>query len=135
MQIEESDKQRPVSQKQVRKVATIISLTRGTQTLEFILHLWTKYAGLKKTTHTDQKAGVSQCLVPPTLIFQTCFQRETEFCMETERGLCGLYISQSPHSIYTHSSPPACACRLPVSKHLLRRQRILLLVSTQMQTY
>lgn len=36
-------------------------------------------------------------------------------CEQTERGLCGLHISQSPHSICMHSSTPACTCRLPVS--------------------
>ena len=67
--------------------------------------------------------GVSWCLVPPNLVFQKRFHRDTECCMQTERSLCGLYISQSPHSICMHSSSPVCACRLVsfsrISKHLL----------------
>lgn len=60
------------------------------------------------------RAGVSWCLVLPNLVVQKSFQRDMERCVQTERSLCGLYISQSPHSIGTHSSSPVCACRLPV---------------------
>lgn len=38
-----------------------------------------------------------------------------KYSIHTERRFCGLYISQSPHSIRMHSSSPVCACRLPVS--------------------
>lgn len=41
------------------------------------------------------------------------FYRELEKCLHSERGLCGLSISQSSHSIWTHSSTPVCTCHSP----------------------
>lgn len=38
-----------------------------------------------------------------------------ECCVQTERGLCGLHVSQSPHSICMHTSTPVCACCLFIS--------------------
>lgn len=55
--------------------------------------------------------------------------------MQAQRGLCGLYISQSPHSIFTHSCAPVWACHLTVSTVSLSFRNTYLYVHTHTHTH
>lgn len=76
-------------------------------------------------------------LYPQSCNSDTLPEKDGVLRVERERRLCGLCVSQSPHSICMHSSSSVCACCLPVpliSKHLLIRALAFLSASTQTQT-
>lgn len=144
MQERKPDKQRgPVRQqrgkkKQVWKVATTTAAEqRRTPTSFCVCRLETlQQQGPESEGERGRWCQSVLCTPPPPLPLSNpstnkshFFPRAGEIKLHREVCVCvGLRVSQSSHSICTHSSPPACACRRHhrcrrLSKHLLGKAR------------